>query len=110
MCSVTERLSLTGAVFAMQADGGEAAGRGGHRAGGDRLLVLLAGLAQMDVDVDQPGRHHQAGGVERLGALRRLDAAVELDDAALLDQQVVDRVEVLARIDHPAAVDQQLRC
>ena len=89
--------------------GGEAAGRRGHGAGAHRLLVLLPRLAQVDVDVDQPGRHHQPGGVEGLGVLRRLDAAVELGDPAVLDQQVERAVEVLARVDHPAAVDQQLR-
>ena len=93
----------------MQADGGEAAGRGGHGAGAHRLLVLLPGLAQVDVDVDQPGRDHQPGGVERLGVLRRLDAAVEPGDAAVLDQQVERLVEVLAGIDHPAAMDQKFR-
>ncbi len=35
------------------ADGGESAGDGGGAAGGDGFLGFLAGLAEVDVDVDQ---------------------------------------------------------
>ena len=41
-------------------DGREPADRGGARARLDRLLVLEAGLAQVRVEVDEPGREHQA--------------------------------------------------
>ena len=85
----------------MQATAGEAAGRRGQGAGAHRLLVLLARLAQMDVDVDQPGRDDQPGGVDRLGALGLVDPAVDPGDGAVLDQQVEVPVQVLARIDRP---------
>ena len=67
------------------ADRGEAAGRRGHRAGGDGLEVLLARLAQVHVQVDQPGRDHLAGGVEdrarRPGAPRSRPTAATLPSA-----------------------------
>src|SRR4028118_1473338 len=57
--------------------GGEAAGRRRHGAGAHRLLVLLTGLAQVDVDVDQPRGDDEAGGVERLDSFGLLDLAVD---------------------------------
>ena len=45
-------------------DGGEAAERGGPRAGLDGLGFLAPGLAQVRVQVDQPGRDDAAAGVE----------------------------------------------
>src|SRR6202012_4855053 len=51
------------------ADAGEAAGRGGRSAGGDGFLVALAGLAQMDVNVDEAGGDDEAVGVDDFGVL-----------------------------------------
>ena len=51
--SVTARWSLTGRVFGMQQIGGEPARGRRARAGLDVFLVFLAGLAQVDVEVDQ---------------------------------------------------------
>ncbi len=65
---MTARLSLTGKRVGHAAHRGEAARRGRARAAGDRLLVLVAGLAQVDVDVDQPGAHHLARRVHRLAS------------------------------------------
>jgi hypothetical protein len=45
---------------------GEPARRRRARAARDRLLVLVPGLAQVDVHVDQPGAHHLARRVDRL--------------------------------------------
>jgi hypothetical protein len=45
-------------------DGREAARGRRARAGGHRLLVLVAGLAQVHVDVDEAGTHDLAGGVD----------------------------------------------
>ena len=57
------------------ADGGEAAGRRGARAGLDGFGVLEARLAQVHVHVDEAGRHDQAGGIEHLRLRRRRDSA-----------------------------------
>ena len=45
-------------------DGGEPAGHGRGRAGLDRLVVLEARLAEMDVHVDQPRRDDLARGID----------------------------------------------
>ena len=52
-------------------DGGEAARGGGVRAGGDGFLVRLAGLAEVDVDVDEAGAGDEAAGVDLLRAFFR---------------------------------------
>jgi hypothetical protein len=43
-------------------DRGEASGRGGHGAGGNGLDILLARLPQMDVEIDEAGRHNFVSG------------------------------------------------
>ena len=55
------------------ADGGEASGRRGARAGFDGLGMLDARLAQMHVHVDEARRDDQAGGVEYLRAAESSD-------------------------------------
>ncbi len=50
--------------------GGEAAERGGARAGLDGLGVLAARLAQVGVQVDQAGQRDEPGGVDDLGVVR----------------------------------------
>jgi hypothetical protein len=74
-------------------NGGESARRGRRRAGGDGLLVALAGLAQVDVHVDQAGRDGQAGGVQNFGAvgLLQLAGAGDLGHAAVLEQNVLEQ-------------------
>jgi hypothetical protein len=46
-------------------DGGEPAQGGGGRAGGDVLGLLAAGLAQMDVQVDEAGEQDRTAAVEQ---------------------------------------------
>src|SRR5690606_10230459 len=65
------------------ADGGEPTGGSGTRARRDRLLVLAAWLAQVDVDVDEPRRDDEAGDVDHLGPVGRRDVAPHTDDCAL---------------------------
>ena len=85
-------------------DGGEAAGHGGCRAGGDRLLVLLPGLAQVHVDVDEAGRDDPAAlDLEHLGAVDR-QVLPDARDRAVLDQHVELAVAPVGRIDDPAAL------
>jgi len=83
------------------------AGQGGGRAGLDRLIVLPARLAEVDVHVDQPGGHDLVGGVEdRLAPLGR---HVVAGDAAAVDQEVGHAVHLLAGINHATVLDQELR-
>ena len=46
------------------ADGGEPPRHRGRGAGGDRLFFLIAGLAEVNVNVDQAGRDETAGRVD----------------------------------------------
>ena len=68
-------------------DGGEAAEGGGAAAGLDGLGVLAARLAQVGVQVDQPGQRDEPAGVDDLGAGRG-QALADGGDAAVLHQQV----------------------
>ncbi len=70
--------------------GGEAAQRRGRRAGLDRLGVLPARLAQVGVQVDQPGQRDQAVGVDDLGA-GPAQTGADLGDHAVLEQEVARR-------------------
>ena len=58
-------LSFTGDVFGMQATAVNPPTTADARAGGDRLLVLLARLAQVDVHVDQAGADDEARAARR---------------------------------------------
>ena len=89
-----------------RADRGVAARHRGPRAGGDRLLVLLPRLAQMRVQVDEPGSDDETGGVDRVDV--RLDLLVDARDRAVLDQDVELGVEVLAGIDDAAVCDEEV--
>ena len=55
--------------------GGEPARRGGAGAGEHRLGVLPAGLAQVGVQVDEPGQEHVPLRPDLMGALGHLDRA-----------------------------------
>ncbi len=48
-------------------DGGDAAGGGGPARRGQRLAMLVAGLAGKDHHVDEAGRKHAAAAVDDLG-------------------------------------------
>ena len=90
-----------------RADGREAAVRRRREPGRDRLGVLVAGLAEVDVEVDEAGRHDDPAVVDalRLGALQpgdRLEDPVRHDDLA----------RSLAsgdRIDEPRPADLEVR-
>ena len=71
--------------------------------GGDRLVLLVARLAEVDVDVDQARADDQAAGVDDdLGLLVPL---ADGQDAPLAQPEVGDLVDVLAGVDDPAALD-----
>ena len=85
-------------------DRGHAARERGLRSGGDRLVLLVAGLAEVDVEIDQAGADDQAVGVDHdLGFLVR--PAAEGQHATPADPEIADPVEVLAGVDDSAAGD-----
>ena len=67
---------------------GKAAEHGGAGAGGDALHRLVAGVAQMDVRIDQAGQNVQAGGVDGLVG-GGVGGHAERGDAAVADADVV---------------------
>jgi hypothetical protein len=89
--------SFTGVCWAWR-QRRKSARRRRRRAGGDGLLVALAGLAQMDVNVDQAGRDGEAGCVENLGARWPASAcpAGNLGHAAVFEQNVLGSVHAAA--------------
>ena len=91
-----------------RADRGEPAGRRGAGAGGDRLDVLAPRLAQVAVHVDEPGRHHQPGAVDRPRRSRRPRPAGGRSrrSARRGSATSADLVEPLRRIDDPPAAQQ----
>ena len=68
-------------------DGGDAAHDRGARAGLEVLLVLGAGLAEMDLGVDDAGEDVEAGAVDDLAGGARRDRA-DGGDAAVADADV----------------------
>ena len=90
------------------ADRGEAAAGRRLRAGGDRLLVLEAGVAQVAVEVDETGADDEAGGVDRL---RPVGSQVRPDggDAPVGDEEVAHEVDVPSRVEDASVTDEQLR-
>ncbi len=86
------------------ADGGEAAARRCERAGRDRLFVLEAGLAEMRVDVDEPGANNETTGIDGLARILPSSRA-HFSDAAVGDEDVSDDVDVVGGVDYAAAAD-----
>ena len=88
MNCVTDAWSLIGSVFGMQATAVNPPATADARAGRDRLLVLLPGLAQVHVHVDESGRHDQRG--RHLDDVRAVGGQIAADtrDAIALDQDV----------------------
>src|SRR5205823_4592043 len=87
-------------------DGSESASGCGARAGLNGFSMLKAGLAQMDVHVDESRRDDEAGGVEHLGVLRR-KIRPDGGDAAFGNGEVGYGIVAGSRIDNTAVFDQQ---
>ena len=84
----------------------DAAGEDDADAGRDRLVLLLARLAEVDMHVDQAGANNHAGRVD--GSLRMpAGAGAEADDLVALDPQIVGAIEILGGIDESAVRDAQ---
>ncbi len=62
-------LSVTGSVLGMAQTAVNPPAAAAMRAGGHGLEVLLARLAQVHVQIDQPGRDHLARRIEHLRAV-----------------------------------------
>src|SRR5262249_2445899 len=73
------------------------------------LLVLLPGLAQVHVDVDEPGADDLAGGVDALRPLGRRQLGSDPLDGPAVDQHVLHAVDAVDRIDDGPVLDQHRR-
>ena len=92
------------------ADRGEPAGSSGGSTAGDSLFVILTGLTQMDVQVDETRRNDEAARVELfVGAAADFIRQSDLSHAAIPQEDVHGRVDLRPRIDQVAAFDQQAR-
>ena len=83
----------------------EAAVRRGARAGGDVLLQLVAGLAQMHVDVHEAGNDDLAAQVA-LDALLHRQVLADLDDIPVAHEDVGRFVQTDLRVDHMGVLKQ----
>ena len=86
-------------------NGREAAERGRPGARLDRLGLLAAGLAQVGVQVDQPGADQAAGGVEHPRPVGRVDGIGHRDDLGAGDGDVAG--DHTGRADDGAAADDE---
>src|SRR5881397_2608430 len=89
------------------AHAGEPARRGGAGAARNRFDVLVAGLAQVDVHVHEPGGDNLVPHVPNLGAVGRPETGANRGDFPVLNEDVRDLVEAPARVDHAAALQEQ---
>jgi hypothetical protein len=87
--------------------GREAARGSGSRTALDRLGVLEARLAQMDVHVDEPRGDDQPVRVEYLGAAP-IEVRADAADHRVLDQHVGGLIESGAGVEHPPVADEEL--
>ena len=87
----------------------EAALRGRARLGLDVALVLVTGIAQMDVHVHQARHQVRAGKVDNLGA-RRLEVLAHLGDLIAVDQHVGNAVDPDLRVDDMGSLKQIGHC
>ena len=85
----------------------EATGGSGGGARLDGLLVLVAGVAEVDVDVDQARDEVLARAIDDLGALGGLDVRAHAGDASALDEDVGNGVEADLRVDDMSTLNQQ---
>ncbi len=85
-------------------NGREAAGDRGSRSGNHVLLVFESGIAQVDMNVDQPRHDQLAACVDLLRSLFG-DILGNPADIPVFDQNVEDAVDIVCRIDNPSAFD-----
>src|SRR5581483_10297478 len=85
-------------------DGGEPAGDGGKRPGGDRLLVLLSRLPQVHVHIDQTGDDDEPCGNVDDGCAVRRQVATDGGNPLAVEQHVELPVAPVCRVDDPSAL------
>ena len=90
--------------------GGEASGGGGGGAGGDGLFPGLAGLAEVDVDVDEAGGGDEVGGVYGFGGFDFGEGAGGFYGgyAAVLDVDVAGAIEAGGGVDGAGVEDEEV--
>ena len=86
--------------------GGKAAGSRGSRTGGDRFLVLLAGLAQMHMHIDQARTHHEPTRIQHLARAFSRQLRGDRRNATPVNQHIRLPVTTGIGIEHPAAFNQ----
>ncbi len=97
---------IHGAGVGHGADGGKAAGGCGHGAAGDRLFVGLAGLAQVNVNIDEARCDDESAGVEAfIGATAQLARRSHFRDTAVFEQEVVFPLELLGGVNEETVTD-----
>ncbi len=74
------------------------------RTGGDGLVLFAAGLAQMNVHIDQAGRNDLAACIE--DQVLPVRVYVVAGNATVLDEQVRHTIYILAGIDDAASLNQ----
>src|SRR6266480_5659186 len=85
----------------------EAAGRRRARPRRDGFLVLVAWLAQVHVDVDEPRADDLAASVQDLRPRRRLEVFPDALDLLAGDQHVLRAVHAVRRVDDAAVLDEE---
>ena len=110
MSSVTARLSLGGDVFGIAQTAVKPPAAAARGAGADVFLVLVAGLAQVAVEIDEPGHDPLAADVDHLDVAPRAGRRALSDpgDRAVLDEHVGLRINTARRIDDSAASEQEI--
>ena len=90
-----------------RADRREAAGRRGGCAGCDRLRVFAPRLAQVDVEIDEPGKDEQPRGVKDEGAVVG-EPLVHRFHPAVAQENVERAVPAVSRVHDGASADQEI--
>jgi len=88
------------------ADGGKSPSGGGLGPRGDGFLVFLTGLTQMNVGVDEAGRHYQPRGVDLPSVHRRACVLHQGKDGPVHKEEIQNPIQALGRIDHPSTSNQ----
>ena len=86
---------------------GEAATRRCRRAAGDIFFGGLAGLAQMNMQVNQTGRNDFAGDIQRRHAGGRRNVFADGGDFASENEHVGNGIKLVGGINHAAAGEKQ---
>src|SRR5689334_430493 len=88
------------------ADGGKSSRSRGHGAAGDGLFVRLAGLSQMDMNIDEAGRDDESAGVESVvGFSAQFAGGRDFNHATIFEQEIVLALKTLSGVDEETVAD-----